>query len=69
MIRFQDRTEFHNALATLPEPDAAAIEAFLDAAWAESGLARQTLASYRRDLEGLARWRDGASGGDRKSVV
>ena len=27
MIRFQDRAEFQSALATLPEPDAAAIEA------------------------------------------
>jgi integrase/recombinase XerD len=51
------------ALPPLREADAAAIEGFLDAAWAESGLSRQTLASYRRDLEGLARWRDGAGGG------
>lgn len=29
---------------------------FLDRAWAESGHARHTLDSYRRDLEGLARW-------------
>src|SRR3546814_6771925 len=39
------------------------IEAFIDAIWAESGLAQQSLDSYRRDLEGYARWRDGAQGG------
>ena len=67
-----DRRRLAQAMPVLREADAAAIEAFLDAAWAESGLARQTLASYRRDLEGLARWRDGASGGlagaDRESL-
>jgi integrase/recombinase XerD len=44
---------------SLPPPlagDAAAIAVFLERLWAESGLAQQTLASYRRDLEGLARW-------------
>ena len=50
-------------LPGLREDDARAIEAFLDNAWAEAGLSRQTLASYRRDLEGFARWRDGAGGG------
>lgn len=51
------------ALPPLGDADARAIEAFLDGAWAEAGLSRQTLASYRRDLEGFARWRDGAGGG------
>ena len=51
------------ALPPLRDADAVAIEACLDALWAESGLSRQTLASYRRDLEGFARWRDGAGGG------
>jgi len=46
-----------------PEADVRAIEAFIDAIWAESGLARPTLDSYRRDLEGFARWRNGAGGG------
>jgi integrase/recombinase XerD len=44
---------------SLPEPAASeleAIERFLERSWAESGLARQTLDSYRRDLGGLARW-------------
>jgi len=49
--------------APVPDADAAAIEAFLDALWAESGVAQATLASYRRDLEGYARWREGRGGG------
>ena len=51
------------ALPPLPDADAVAINAFLDAIWAESGLSRQTLDSYRRDLEGIARWREGTAGG------
>ena len=51
------------ALPPLPDADAAAISSFLDAIWAESGLSRQTLDSYRRDLEGIARWRKGKGGG------
>ena len=31
--------------------------------WDEQGLAQASLDSYRRDLEGVARWRDGAAGG------
>lgn len=50
-------------LPPVPDADAHAIEAFLDGIWAESGLARQTLDSYRRDLEGFARWREGRGGG------
>jgi integrase/recombinase XerD len=49
--------------APLQDADAQAIERFLDALWAEAGVARTTLASYRRDLEGLARWREGRGGG------
>ena len=52
-----------SAMPLLHEADAIMIEAFLDALWAESGVARQTLASYRRDLEGIARWRNGVGGG------
>ena len=44
------------ALPSVPDSDAADIAGFLDAIWAESGLAKPTLASYRRDLEGFARW-------------
>lgn len=50
-------------LPPLRDADADVIHRFLDATWAESGLARQTLDAYRRDLEGLARWREGAGGG------
>ena len=32
------------------------IDGFIDALWLEDGLSRNTLAAYRRDLEGLARW-------------
>jgi integrase/recombinase XerD len=32
------------------------IDGFLDALWLEDGLSRNTLAAYRRDLVGLARW-------------
>ena len=36
--------------------DAAAIDAFCDALWLEDGLSRNTLDSYRRDLEAFSRW-------------
>jgi len=41
---------------TAPAVEQAVIVDFLERAWAEQGLARLTLDSYRRDLEGLARW-------------
>ncbi len=43
-------------LPAADEADIAAIESCLESAWAEHGLARATLESYRRDLEGAARW-------------
>ena len=46
----------------LPDADARLLDVFLDAIWAEHGLARATLDSYRRDLAGFARWR-GEPGG------
>src|SRR5690554_838526 len=58
-----ERRRRMNALPPLRESDADAINGFLDALWAETGVARNTLDAYRRDLEGLARWRDGAGGG------
>ncbi|UYB51697.1 site-specific tyrosine recombinase XerD [Xanthomonas sp. AM6] len=58
-----ERRQQAQHLAPLRDADAAAIQQFLDVAWAEQGLARQSLDSYRRDLEGFARWRDGAGGG------
>ncbi|MFL6588160.1 MAG: site-specific tyrosine recombinase XerD [Luteimonas sp.] len=51
------------ALPVLRDDDRRDIEGFLDAFWAEHGIAKQTAAAYRRDLEGLARWRDGRDGG------
>jgi integrase/recombinase XerD len=50
-------------LPPLADADADAINTFLDALWAEAGVAQQTLDSYRRDLEGYARWREGRDGG------
>jgi integrase/recombinase XerD len=38
------------------DKDHALIESFLERAWSELGLADNTLASYRLDLEGFARW-------------
>ncbi|AKC87253.1 site-specific tyrosine recombinase XerD [Pseudoxanthomonas suwonensis] len=58
-----DRRRLAHRLPALREADARAIGRFIDAAWAEHGLARQTQDAYRRDLEQLARWRDGAGGG------
>lgn len=58
-----ERREQAIALPPLRDGDAAAIHAFIETLWAENGLAKQTQASYRRDLEGFARWRDGAGGG------
>lgn len=40
----------------LAREDRDLIERFLERAWSELGLSDNTLASYRRDLEGLARW-------------
>jgi integrase/recombinase XerD len=42
--------------ASGPHAEDPLIDAFIDAAWLEDGLARNTLAAYRRDLVGLARW-------------
>jgi integrase/recombinase XerD len=57
------RRQLVAALPALLPADAQLIAAFLDAAWAEQGLARASLESYRRDLEALARWRNGQDGG------
>ena len=50
-------------LPPLQDADARDIASFLDAIWSENGLAQATLDGYRRDLEGLARWREGRGGG------
>ena len=58
-----ERRQLVNALPPLRGEDEDLVAAFLEASWGESGLARATLDSYRRDLEGLARWLDGRAGG------
>ena len=52
----------------LTAADDAAIERFIDAIWAERGLSQATLAAYRRDLQGLARWRGTLDGIDREAL-
>jgi len=44
------------ASSPLNAADAVAIDSFIERIWSESGLADNTLSSYRRDLEGFARW-------------
>lgn len=43
----------------LNDPDRTAIDRFVEQAWSEFGLAENTLASYRSDLTGFARWLGG----------
>ena len=57
------RRQLAMALPPLPAADGDDIGRFLDAIWAEHGLARPTLDSYRRDLEGTARWLAPRGGG------
>jgi integrase/recombinase XerD len=45
-----------NADVAIAPQDAELIAYFLERAWSELGLADNTLASYRRDLQGFARW-------------
>ena len=40
----------------MPQPTNPLIEQFLDAIWMERGLSENTLAAYRNDLNGYARW-------------
>ena len=63
-----DRRKLAQSLPPLADADAAAIERFIDAIWAEHGLAGASLAAYRRDLEGLARFRPGLVGLDRGAL-
>ena len=44
------------AAAPAPAAERALVAAWLERAWAEQGLSRQTQDGYRRDLEALARW-------------
>jgi integrase/recombinase XerD len=48
--------EEETAARSIADVDQRGIEAFLERAWSEDGLADRTLEAYRRDLEGLARW-------------
>ncbi len=64
-----DRRRHARSLPPLQAGDAASIEAFLDAIWAEQGLAPATLSAYRRDLQGLARARAGLPGLARADLV
>jgi len=58
-----DRRLHRHTLPPLRADDATLIARFVDAIWAESGLAKATLDGYRCDLEGFARWRGAAPGG------
>jgi len=51
-----ERRQLAMQLPPLRDEDGHRIQRFLDAVWAEQGLARASLDSYRRDLEGLARF-------------
>ncbi len=51
-----DRRHFAQSLPPLADADSLVIERFIDAIWAERGLAAASLAAYRSDLQGLARW-------------
>lgn len=51
-----DRRHFAQSLPPLADADALVIERFIDAIWVERGLAVASLAAYRSDLQGLARW-------------
>ena len=64
-----DRRNFIRTLPPLVEADAAVIERFLDAIWAESGLAQATLAAYRSDLQALARQHPGVLMLDREVLL
>ncbi|MGE0080744.1 MAG: site-specific tyrosine recombinase XerD [Thiohalomonadaceae bacterium] len=43
-------------MKALSDADRALLERFLDALWMERGLSENTLAAYRRDLEGFGLW-------------
>lgn len=51
-----DRRLDVQSLPPASSDDEACIKAFLDRLWAEAGSSQHTLDSYRRDLDGLARW-------------
>ena len=63
-----DRRQLARSQPPLTPQDEAAIVRFIDAIWAEHGLSKATLDAYRRDLEGLARWRGSLSAIERQDV-
>jgi integrase/recombinase XerD len=54
--RIPRKTSAPSAADEIDADDRALIDAFLERTWSEFGLADNTLASYRLDLEGFARW-------------
>jgi integrase/recombinase XerD len=68
MSSIADRRQLARSLPPLADADAAAIERFIDAIWAEHGLSSATLEAYRRDLQGLARHRGSLAGIDREAL-
>jgi integrase/recombinase XerD len=58
-----DRRRAARERAPAAPADQALVAAFLERIWAEQGLAKSTLASYGRDLDGLARWLQGRAVG------
>jgi len=54
-----ERRQHAQGLPPAADADSARIARFLERLWGESGLSRQTLDSYRRDLDGFARWLPG----------
>lgn len=51
-----ERREQTLSLPPVRAADQHLIDAFIERAWADDGLSRNTQDSYRRDLEGFARW-------------
>jgi len=56
-----ERRQYAQGLPAAADIDSTRIARFLERIWGESGLSRQTLDSYRRDLDGFARWLQGRS--------
>ena len=56
MTKTANLRQMAHQLPPMPAEDEALVDRFLDALWAEHGLAKATLASYRSDLQVLARW-------------
>jgi integrase/recombinase XerD len=64
--RATDRPPPHDAAAPA---DAALIDRFVDALWLEDGLARLTLAAYRRDLALLSGWLQAQGAGVAQGLI